>query len=130
MVKVNEAYSVLINPARRLAYDSQLNYKASSQQYYKHTRDDNKGAYEYSEKKKSRWSFASPATFAIWIILSGLGKFVNNYTKYTNNEIAPIRQENIVGNQTIKEIFTPKIDTIVFTVPEINRIYDSLNPHY
>lgn len=130
MIKVNEAYSILINPAKRLAYDCQLYNNVSSQQYYKHTRAHHKGAYKYSDKKMSRWSFASPEVFAIWILLSGLGKFVNNYTKYTNHELAPIRQENTVVNQTMQEIFTPKIDSIVFTVPEIIRIYDSLNPHY
>lgn len=130
MVKVNEAYSVLINPARRLAYDSQLYNQAAAQQYYNQTREADKGAPQHSNKENSRWSFSSPTVLTFWIVASMLGKVVTNYVNHRNYESIQNRQENIVDNQTIQEIFSPKTSIKVFSVPEINRIYDSLNPHY
>jgi curved DNA-binding protein CbpA len=130
MIKINEAYSVLINPARKVAYDSQLYNQATAKQYYNHTRNADKSTPQYSYKKKSRWSFASPTIITFWIVASILGKVVTNYVNYHNYE--PMRKHlgNFVGNPTIQDIFSPKTSNQVFPPPEINRIYDSLNPHY
>jgi curved DNA-binding protein CbpA len=130
MIKINEAYSVLINPAKRVAYDSQLYNQATAKRYYDYTRNADNSTPQYSEKKKSRWSFASPTILTFWIVASVLGKVVTNYVNYHNYESMQKRPVNFVGNPTIQEIFSPKISNQVFPQPEINRIYDSLNPQY
>ena len=130
MIKINEAYSVLINPARRLVYDSQLYNQARGKRYYDYTRNADNSTPQYSKKKKSRWSFASPTILTFWIAASILGKVVTNYVNHRNYESMQMRPANFVGNPTIQEIFSPKTNNQVFPPPEINRIYDSLNPHY
>ena len=130
MIKINEAYSVLINPARRVAYDSQLYNQATAKQYYDYARNADKSTPQYSEKKKSRWSFSSPTILTFWIVASILGKVVTNYVNHRNYESMQMRPANFVGNPTIQEIFSPKTSNQVYKAPEINRIYDSLNPQY
>jgi curved DNA-binding protein CbpA len=130
MIKINEAYTVLINPARRLAYDFQVYNQATAKQYYNYTRNADKSTPHYSYKKKSRWSFASPTILTFWILASILGKVGTNYVNYHNYKSIQKRPENFEGNRTIQEIFSPKTSNQVFSVPEINRTYDSLNPHY
>lgn len=130
VIKINEAYSVLINPARRVAYDSQLYSQATAKHYYNYTRNADNSNPQYSEKKESRWRFTSPIVLAIWFSLSFLGKMANNYINQRDNQTVPIVQESGSTNLSIQEIFSPKTSNQVFPPHEINRIYDSLNPHY